>query len=75
MCEAGLCHGVISVPVPKLCGPSRDESMRHTFWHLKVDSGWPQIFGNWAPPHADCQWWWVLSAFSVVGPCVRQTDI
>ena len=42
-----------------------DESMRHTFCHIKVGSGCHRSVGNRAPACADYQHWWILIVFSL----------
>lgn len=61
---------VISAIGPKLCGPSRSESPRHTFCDLKVGSGCYRSLGNWAPAHATCTDG--SSVSSALGPGMRQ---
>lgn len=61
---------VMSATVPKLCGPSRSESRRHTFCDLKVGSGCYRSLGNEAPAHADDLHWWILGAGSETTWCL-----
>lgn len=79
-CGAGEANGfllwcsdlmrVVSAIVPQLCGPSRSESMRHTFCDLKVGRGCYRSLGNWAPAHATCTD--ASSVSSALGPGMRQ---